>query len=584
MANPTGGGGKFTIIEKKFDVKEATLRDVVDMYVDQSVKAGKFKKDKGAGYKAQFNKFKEFLDRPVIEFLDGSTDENNALVRLFEKEKSVNNRRAAYSAVKGIEVNVSRQIGLSSDPELKHFKTDGLPTLTNTVVNPDKPGARGVRFAFNYAKLGKLQLELLKHAKSNPKDIPIVRAALAGLHLGLRPNEIRNMPMTALIKAQEGSVAPGLFVSADATKMNFAIDIPASSQVHGILQSAQRSNIQRFGNKKDIPNLMFLTDEGKALPEGAVTKLLKKMKVPNIVQDKETGKFLDNLANAYDLRRINSTAAFEIGIPLNVSAAMKGRAITSLGGAGAGSEPQYVSSVSGLYQPGRVEPHEKLSSYIHNQMNKELKIEEGKLISSDQDFVSNYVKNNKVITVDKNQGQRYGMSFDVEKNVNIAKLPDQTDIIEGEFKEVLTPKTPQDVVSSITAEEKEKLKLLGIDVEEAFKNVKTVGKAVVKKIPIVAGVAVTADMLRRGFAPSTAIAYGASELLPISASDVDTAGAFARKAREEGLPKAIGLDTEKQEQMNIMRKQRLADRVKRNTSVTPPPEEGFINQNEIGRQ
>jgi hypothetical protein len=217
-------------------------------------------------------------------------------------------------------------------------------------------------------------------------------------------------------------------------------------------------------------------------------------------------------------------------------------------------------------------------------MNKELKIEEGKLISSDQDFVSNYVKNNKVITVDKNQGQRYGMSFDVEKNVNIAKLPDQTDIIEGEFKEVLTPKTPQDVVSSITAEEKEKLKLLGIDVEEAFKNVKTVGKAVVKKIPIVAGVAVTADMLRRGFAPSTAIAYGASELLPISASDVDTAGAFARKAREEGLPKAIGLDTEKQEQMNIMRKQRLADRVKRNTSVTPPPEEGFINQNEIGRQ
>ena len=60
MANPTGGGGKFTIIEKKFDVKEATLRDVVDMYIDQSVKAGKFKKDKGAGYKAQFNKFKEW--------------------------------------------------------------------------------------------------------------------------------------------------------------------------------------------------------------------------------------------------------------------------------------------------------------------------------------------------------------------------------------------------------------------------------------------------------------------------------------------------------------------------------------------
>ena len=61
------------------------------------------------------------------------------------------------------------------------------------------------------------------------------------------------------------------------------------------------------------------------------------------------------------------------------------------------------------------------------------------------------------------------------------------------------------------------------------------------------------------------------------------AGAFARKAREEGLPKAIGLDTEKQQRMNVLRKQRLADRVQRNTSVTPPEDQGFINQNQIGR-
>ena len=33
---------------------------------------------------------------------------------------------------------------------------------------------------------------------------------------------------------------------------------------------------------------------------------------------------------------------------------------------------------------------------------------------------------------------------------------------------------------------------------------------------------------------------------------------------------------------NIQRRQRLADRVKRNTSVTPPPDEGFINQNQMG--
>ena len=60
------------------------------------------------------------------------------------------------------------------------------------------------------------------------------------------------------------------------------------------------------------------------------------------------------------------------------------------------------------------------------------------------------------------------------------------------------------------------------------------------------------------------------------------AGTFVKQAREKGIPEALGLDTEKQQRMNVLRQQRLADRVKRNTSVTPPPEEGFINQNRMG--
>ncbi len=99
--------------------------------------------------------------------------------------------------------------------------------------------------------------------------------------------------------------------------------------------------------------------------------------------------------------------------------------------------------------------------------------------------------------------------------------------------------------------------------------------------PVAAGI-VYAEQKQAGASTGEAIAYGASEFLPISASDVDMAGAFAREAREKGLPEALGIDTEKTQAMNVIRKRRLADRVRQNTSVTPPPQEGFINRNQMG--
>ena len=40
MAAPTGGGGKFTIIKKKFDPTKTTLREVVEMYIKESKDLG----------------------------------------------------------------------------------------------------------------------------------------------------------------------------------------------------------------------------------------------------------------------------------------------------------------------------------------------------------------------------------------------------------------------------------------------------------------------------------------------------------------------------------------------------------------
>ena len=83
-----------------------------------------------------------------------------------------------------------------------------------------------------------------------------------------------------------------------------------------------------------------------------------------------------------------------------------------------------------------------------------------------------------------------------------------------------------------------------------------------------------------------AVVAGAKALDPgveLAFDGTKGAGEFVKEAREKGIPEALGLDTEKQQRMNVLRKQRLADRVERNRSDIPPEDQGFINQNQIGR-
>jgi len=463
MAAPTGGGGKFTIIKKKFDPTKTTLKEVVEMYIKESKKGFD-----GDSYRSKFTSqnspYKPFLDKPVMEFLESSfDDETNPLLKFYDTNKSAGSRRNYYSLAKGIEENVESQIARSTTKELAHFKVDGIPKLTNTVILDPKPGQRALRYAFNHLKAGEFQLALLKHAKENPKDIPVVRATLAALHLGFRPNEIQNMPATALFPPLEDSVAPGIFISGDFTKMDAAIDIPASSHVHGILTSALESNKKRFGSTTNVPNLMFLTDEGTALPKGAISNLLKKIKVPKIIQDKQTGEYLDYFTSAYDMRRYNSTIAYKARFPLQVMAQMKGRAITSM--VGAGSEGVYPSPITGLYDLTDLEPHERLSTIIHDQLSKKLNIENQKTLTSNQDLIENYIKstadNNLLQITTKAEGQAYDVTPQLTDKDFKAPVIAEGQTIEGDFTDV-TEKEPPKKFSDLSSETQSKLAEIGI--------------------------------------------------------------------------------------------------------------------------
>lgn len=579
MATPTGGGGKFTIIKKKFDPTKATLREVVEMYIKESKDLGDGKNHRSK-FTSQNSPYKAFLDRPVMEFLESSLDdETNPLLKFYDTNKSAGSRRNYHSLAKGIEANVESQIARSTSKELAHFKTDGIPKLTNTVILDPKPNQRALRYAFNHQKAGEFQLALLEHAKKNPKDIPVVRATIAALHLGFRPNEIQKMPATALFPPLENSVAPGLFISADATKMDAAIDIPASSHVHGILTSSLESNKKRFGDLKNVPNLMFLTDEGKPLPDGAITNLLKKIKVKGIIQDKQTGAFLDYFTSAYDMRRYNSTIAYKARFPLETMARMKGRAITSI--AGAGSEGVYPSPMTGLYDTVDLEPHERLSTIIHDQLNKKLNITDQNTISSDQDLVENYTKstatNNLLQVTDKAEGQAYSTTSELtDKDFKAPVLPEgQT--IEGEFKDVTGEKKPITSVSKehFSQEELDALKSIGID-EDEVTSTKSKKLKSIDPFSIVAGGAGvagvlddTGELVGEEIAQSTIAqttskiapklaqttlgkalpVAGAGLVFPSSPTNVDEVEGFARKDIDRRFAGIDQMDTSQEKQI-----------------------------------
>ena len=86
MAAPTGGGGKFTIIKQKFDPTKTTLKEVVEMYIAESEKGFN-----AEAYRSKFTSkgspFKDFLEKPVMEFLNSSLeDETNPLLKYYDKK------------------------------------------------------------------------------------------------------------------------------------------------------------------------------------------------------------------------------------------------------------------------------------------------------------------------------------------------------------------------------------------------------------------------------------------------------------------------------------------------------------------
>jgi len=348
------------IIDAQFDPSQITLGDLINLYVEK-------RKIKGlSGLSAP--EFRSFMGRPAIEFFESARDESNPLQAFLEKKAkegvASGSLTSTYSAVKNLEDNVIHQLKRLQRMGEYADDTNGFPRLTDTVIQPKKGAPRSKKLRINPTKYGELKVKLLDWAKNNPKDEPVVRAILTGMYTGFRPKEIINMPMRGTIREQDpGSASKGLFLPADLAKMDEAMSIPLTPHLEGTLNGALNHNKTRFADKQ-MPDLMFLTDDGKKIPDGRMSAILKQIKVPGILEDARTGEPIDYLTSAYDLRRGHATYVNMLGFAPQVGAEMKARAIKEVG---AGEEPKYIAKPFGSFTPQQLSPHIALHNAIDNQ-------------------------------------------------------------------------------------------------------------------------------------------------------------------------------------------------------------------------
>lgn len=348
------------LINTKFDPSQISLRDLMELYArDKKRNVQNFLGSLSAP------EFKAYMDRPAIEFFEAARDENNPLQQYFDQQaaKGVGpgGAKKAFSAVKLLEENVIYQLKRLKRMEDYADDSNGFPKLTETVVEPTKGNPRSKKLRINPTKYGELIVGLVGHARQNPKDAPIVRALMTQMYLGFRPKEILQMPMEGTIRAaDEGSASKGLFLPAGLAKMDEAVSIPLSPHVESMLNSALESNNSRFGNK-EVPDLMFVGDDGKPLPKGSLSRVLKSITVPGIIEDARTGEKFDNLTAAYDLRRGHATFVNMLGFSPQTGGEMKARALKEVGG---GEEAGYIAKPLGSFTAQQLGPHIALHNAI----------------------------------------------------------------------------------------------------------------------------------------------------------------------------------------------------------------------------
>jgi len=385
MAQNLQKGATYKSLDQSLDPRTTTLRQIVEAYADTLTQDGA-KSFKGAFTgKTQFAPiFKDYLDRPAVDFVETfSDDEANPLIQAYEKNEKVNARRSIYSQIGAIEFTINDQ--LKKAGALSELYPEGMPMATDRVTRPDKPKAKARRYSYNPGLLGEWLVKLDEYGKKNPQDIGIVKALEAQMHMGLRPGEIMNAPASALRPPEKRSASWGFFLDTDTpgVKMDENLNIAVGPRTYNIMQQALAVSPANDRN-------LFVNPDGSPIGKGEMTRVIKQIKVPGIMTDELTGQKLDALQEAYDARRMWVTLALnEFPGEGNRVGAAQGRAVGAVT-KGGGAVKEYYSPSPGFYSKAATTVPDTIDSWLFEARTDELpermQPPEGQRISFATDF------------------------------------------------------------------------------------------------------------------------------------------------------------------------------------------------------
>lgn len=367
----TGAGSKPANIPEKFDPRTATLREVVEMYVNEARNptAEGVKPRAIKGFENNFQKagLKEMLDEPVIRLFNGSFDGPENPLAMALNETAVGSQRDLISAVSVIEDNVKRR-----HTALKI--NEDFFTLADSVIKPPRSKKYTAKFGFNVYKVGGLVEALVEHVKQNPADKPVANAIIFGLNTGFRPSAFGGLPVVGYKEAGRPGGPPGIFlpVGFPGVKTDQAINVPLSRRSISILQDQQEWNRKNIGEGGKASPIFFAKrvtsgkDKGKLKPIGDadINRVLKALGssfgIKVSVTDIETPEAA--YLTSYDLRRITATAFNALGVNINNAGALQGRPYASNS-----EQARYIGDAPGVYGDAATRDINMLSNFYHDQ-------------------------------------------------------------------------------------------------------------------------------------------------------------------------------------------------------------------------
>jgi hypothetical protein len=560
--------------------KDSTLREILETYQSRQGRGPEFVTE---GLKL----FKDVADKPGSALdLFRPDDDGRTLAGKRFKAKELQNIEDGLDKGSGLigPMKSIRLVGVDLKGVIgpKDNMYQYLPDeKTNTVVNkrifeikePPKPVSL-VAVNPNKAKLNELFVKVAEF-KKNPQLEAVADALLFNIQNGLRANAAAGLRV--------GDYFPenmSIYIDAEAKgAKGKSVSVPLGALADSILQDRIKNNkVKEINGVKHF----FVKPNGKKVTSTDMTALLKRVKVENILYDQKKKKYYNSLAPLDDapgktgsplIRNLHTQLAFNANIVGGEGriAYLQGRSLTSVKIDEVGDLIKYKVDFPGAIDPDGVDARNanKIGNIFADSAKKYGYDLSGKVprITEKTEGFSDYFKSpvqDKAPDVQTVHGEPSKGLKDKLAKFGVA-LKGKGPLLSTLGAAILAPSIYEQArAANIKALREEGLKPLGDESDPSLraKISKVIGPSVS------AGLETAAKVLDPG--------------VELAVDAVDTAGAYAKRAREAGFAQAssefgLARDQDFVKSQNIQRQQRLADRVRRNTSVTPPPQEGFIN-------